>query len=76
MDAASNNGIISVSYNKAALELQEIAVSGDYTAQVTGSAVTFGYVSREGIAAGDPVATLTFGLKTGRTPPSPYSTGS
>ncbi len=66
VDAASNNGIISVSYNKAALELQEIAVSGDYTAQVTGSgAVTFGYVSREGIAAGDPVATLTFGLKTG-----------
>ena len=66
VDAASNNGIISVFYNKAALELQEIAVSGDYTAQVTGSgAVTFGYVSREGIPAGDPVATLTFGLKTG-----------
>ncbi len=66
VDAASNNGIISVSYNKAALELQEIAVSGDYTAQVTGSgAVTFGYVSREGIARRRPVATLTFGLKTG-----------
>ena len=66
MDVDSNNGILSVSYDKAALELQEVAVTGDYTAQVTApGTVTFGYVSEAGIAAGSPVATLTFGLKSG-----------
>ena len=65
-DVDSNNGMVSLSYDQAALELQEIAVTGDYTAQVTAAGtVTFGYVSEAGIAAGSPIATLTFGLKSG-----------
>lgn len=66
VEVDSNNGLITVSYDKAALELQEAAVTGDYTAQVTvAGTVTLGYVSEEAIAAGSPVATLTFTLKSG-----------
>ena len=33
VEVDSNNGLITVSYDKAALELQEAAVTGDYTAR-------------------------------------------
>ena len=67
VDAASNNGIISVFYNKAALELQgdsrvwRLHCPGDRLRCCNLRLREPGGV----FPAGDPVATLTFGLKTG-----------
>ena len=61
MDAASTNGVATVSYDSAALTLQDVQISGDYTSinKADGS-VTFGYVSLSGIAAGETIAKLVF----------------
>lgn len=64
---AANNGLATVIYDAAALELKDIQVSGDYTAQVTAAgAVTFGYIAATALEAGTPVATLTFAVKEGK----------
>ena len=62
-DVASTNGLVTVTYDADLLELVGVAVNGDYTSKVeTDGSVTFGYVSMNGIAAGETVATLTFAV--------------
>ena len=66
-DVASTNGVATVNWNTEALTLTGITVNGDYQSinranEATGE-ITFGYVSLNGIAAGDPVAELVFAVK-------------
>lgn len=66
-DVASTNGVTTVSWDTDALTLTGIKVNGDYTSinrakEATGE-ITFGYVSLNGIAAGDTVAELVFEVK-------------
>ena len=60
----STNGVSTVNYDAAVLELTDIQVEGDYTSvnEAEGT-VTFGYVDLEGIPADETVATLVFAVK-------------
>ena len=65
-DVDSTNGVVTVTYDAASLELGSILVHGDYQSIVvdeTAGTVTIGYVSLAGIDAGDAVATITFTVK-------------
>jgi len=60
----STNGVSTVTYDAAVLELTDVQVNGDYTSVNKGEgSVTFGYVALEGIAADETVATLVFTVK-------------
>lgn len=65
-DVDSTNAVMTVTFDAAALTLENIVVNGDYisindtdVAAANGS-ITFGYVKLDGFAAKDVVATLTF----------------
>lgn len=65
-DTMSNNGLVTVEYDAASLELQDIQVAGDYNAYVTGEdTLTFGYAKRSSIFLGRTIAELTFVVKEG-----------
>ncbi len=58
------NGVSSVVFDSAALQLMSVVVNGDYTAYLTEDGkVTFGYVSLDGLADDAVVATLVFEVK-------------
>ncbi len=60
----ANNGVATVTWDTDALGLKSMIVNGDYTAKTEADgSVTFGYVSLNGIAAGDAIATLVFEAK-------------
>lgn len=60
-ETTATNGLTTVTYDAHKLTLTDVTVHGDYTAQLEADGtVTFGYVDLAGIAAGEPVATLTF----------------
>jgi hypothetical protein len=57
----STNGIITVTFNSAAMTLTNVLVNGDYISiNETDGFVTFGYVKMDGFEANDVVATLVF----------------
>ena len=66
-DAASTNGVSTVAWDTDALTLTGIKVNGNYSsinrANEANGEITFGYVSLNGIAAGDTVAELVFEVK-------------
>lgn len=66
-DAASTNGVSTVAWDTDALTLTGIEVNGNYSsinrANEANGEITFGYVSLNGIAAGDTVAELAFEVK-------------
>ncbi len=57
----TTNGVVTVTFNSAALTLTDVLVNGDYISvnEADGS-VTFGYVKVDGFAADDVIATLVF----------------
>lgn len=60
-DLASTNGVETVTYDPEVLTLKRIDVHGDFkSVREEAGAVTFGYVSLDGIPAGEAVATLVF----------------
>ena len=60
---ATTNGLITVTYDSAALELVNVVVNGDYYAVANGDGtVTFAYVNVAGFAADDVVASLVFNV--------------
>lgn len=64
VDVVSHNGVATVTYDADLLTLVNVSYYGDYTSEnVKEGAITFGYVSLAGIAAGNPVAELTFEMK-------------
>ncbi len=63
-DTLATNGVATVTWDTDALTLNTMIVNGEYTAKVEADgSVTFGYVSLNGIAAGDAIATLNFAAK-------------
>ncbi len=64
-DTLATNGVATVTWDTEALTLNNMIVNGDYTAKVEADgSVTFGYVSLNGIDAGNAIATLNFSAKT------------
>ena len=60
----STNGVVTVTFNSAALTLKSVNVNGDYTSLVEADgSVTFGYVKLDGFAADDVIATLVFDVR-------------
>ena len=60
-NVATNNGIIAVTFDSTALKLKNVVVNGDYVSLVEeDGSVTFAYVSVDGMAADDVIATLVF----------------
>ena len=58
---AAHNGVVTVTFDSAALKLQNVLVNGDYISVLEeDGSVTFGFVSMNGFAADDVVATLVF----------------
>ena len=63
-DVDSTNGVATVTYDTAALTLTNVVVNGDITSYVeSNGSVTFGYVDKDGAAAGSTVAQLVFEVK-------------
>lgn len=61
---ASTNGLMTAAYDPENMVLTNVTISGNYTSKVEADgSVTFGYVSLDGIPAGEAVATLTFLVK-------------
>ncbi|MCD7755075.1 MAG: S8 family serine peptidase, partial [Firmicutes bacterium] len=61
MEIDSTNGVIEVTYDADALKLWNVTINADYTSKVEkDGSVTIGYVSLDGIPAGETVATLQF----------------
>ncbi len=57
----TTNGVASVTWDASELAFEAVLVNGDYIAKkVADDSLTFGYVSLDGIEAGQPIATLTF----------------
>ncbi len=63
-NVSSTNGVVTVTFDSAALTLTNVLVNGDYISvnQADGS-VTFGYVKMDGFAANDVIATLVFDVQ-------------
>ena len=60
-EIAATNGVVLVEWDRAKLTLTDIVIDADYTSVLNGEgSVTFGYVSLNGIPAGQSVAKLTF----------------
>ena len=63
-EVATTNGVAAVEFDSEKLELVHVAVHADYKSVETGDgAVRFAYANQEEIAAGQPIATLTFRTK-------------
>ncbi len=61
----SYNGVVNVSWDADALELQDVVIHGDFVSKSElENALRFGYVCVDGIAAESPIATLVFHAKT------------